>query len=108
MQQCPTPAWSPDFPTDADGNPTEQPYNANNNPCVDHGSTNGGSLSEVPAQLVVTLDLDDNGPLVRGITGIDGNIPDIDSPAVPVFACLDFAGDAARAKFESLLKKYTW
>lgn len=108
VQQCPTPAWSPDFPVDSDGNPTEEPYNADNNPCVDHGSTHGGSLSEVPAQLVVTLDLSDNGPLVRGISGIDGNIPPIESDAVPVTACLDFAGEASREEFETLLKKYTW
>ncbi len=56
----------------------------------------------------MTLDLNDNGPLIRGITGIDGNIPAIDSSAVAVVACLDFAGDAARAEFESLLKTYTW
>jgi hypothetical protein len=109
VQQCPTPAWSQDYPVDSDGNPTEQPYNTDNNPCVDHGSTHGGSLSEVPAQLIATLDLNDQGPLVRGTTGIDGNIPDLDSQqAVPVTACIDFASSIAREDFKAILKAYTW
>jgi len=108
VQQCPTPAWSEDFPHDADGNPTEQPYNADNNPCVDHGSAHGGSLNEVPAQLIVTLDTEDTGPLVRGETGVDGNIPNLDRPSRPVTACVDFAGGEARQEFEAILKQYTW
>ena len=116
VQQCPFPAWSADYAVDQDGNPTEEPYNTTGNApgdtegnaCVDHGSEHGGSLSEVPAQLIVTLDLDDQGGLVRGMTGLDGNIPAIDSPAQPVTACLDFASASARKEFEALLKQYTW
>jgi inosine-uridine nucleoside N-ribohydrolase len=108
VQQCPFPAWSPDYPTDANGDPTEAPYNAPDNPCTDHGPANGGALSEVPAELVVTLDLDDDGPLVRGITGIDGNIPALDRPARAVTVCTDFASDFARQQFEDVLKKWTW
>ena len=108
VQQCPYPAWSPDFPSDAAGAPTEDPYNADNNPCVDHGSANGASLAEVPAQLIVTLDTSDGGPLVRGTTGIDGNIPNVDRSARPVTACVDFAGDRGRAGFEDFLKRWTW
>ena len=58
--------------------------------------------------MIVTLDLDDDGPLVRGLSGVDGNIPNLDSPARPVTACLDFASASAREKFEAVLKKYTW
>ena len=108
VQQCPTPAWSAGFPVDDQGNPTEQPYNAGNNPCVDHGSAHGGSLNEVPAQLIVTLDLDEQGPLVRGESGFDGNLPALDKPARPVTACVDFASGSARQEFEALLKQYTW
>lgn len=108
VQQCPFPAWSPDYAVDEDGDPTEEPYNTEDNPCMDHGSEHGGSLSEVPAQLVLTLNLDDAGMLVRGLTGVDGNIPAIDSLAVPVTACLDFADAAARKEFEARLKQYTW
>jgi hypothetical protein len=108
VQQCPAPAWSPDYPVDDNGDPTEQPYNADDNPCVDHGSAHGGSLNEVPAQLIVTLDLNDSGPLVRGETGFTGNIPELDRPARPVTACVDFASPAARQEFEAILKQYTW
>ena len=108
VQQCPTPAWSPDFPTDDEGNPSEHAYNKPGNPCVDHGTLHGASLSEITAQLITTLDLNDPGPLVRGQTGIDGNIPALDSAAVPVTACVDFANAVAREEFEELLKKYTW
>ena len=107
VQQCPFPAWSPDYPTDADGNPTQAPYNAPDNPCGDHGPANGGALSQVPAQLIVTLGRDD-GPLVRGTTGIDGNLPALDRPARPVTVCTDFASDLARQRFEDLLKQWTW
>jgi hypothetical protein len=116
VQQCPFPAWSADYAVDEDGDPTEEPYNSEGstpgdkegNPCVDHGSEHGGSLSEVPAQLIVTLDLDDQGTLVRGLTGVDGNIPAIEGPAQPVTACVDFASATARKEFEALLKQYTW
>ncbi len=108
VRQCPYPAWSPDYPTDADGNPTEQPYNAPDNPCVDHGTANGSALSQVPAELVVTLDRNDSGPLVRGTTGIDGNIPALGVPARPVTVCTDFASERARQGFEDFLKKWTW
>jgi hypothetical protein len=50
----------------------------------------------------------DQGPLVRGTTGIDGNIPDLDSQAVPVTACIDFASSIAREDFKAILKAYTW
>lgn len=108
VQQCPYPAWSPDYPTDAEGNPTEEPYNAPDNPCTDHGTANGSSLSQIPAELVVTLDLSDAGPLVRGTTGIDGNIPALDAQAQPVLVCKDFATDLTRQQFEDFLKQWTW
>ncbi len=108
IQQCPYPAWSPLYPTDSDGNPTQDPYNAPDNPCVDHGPENGGSLSLIPAELVVTLDLKNPGPLVRGMTGIDGNIPSLNQPALPVTVCTDFASPTARQKFQELLYRYTW
>jgi len=108
IQQCPSPAWSENYPIDDGGNPTEQPYNAEDNPCIDHGSEHGGSLSEVPAQLIATLDLNDQGPLVRGVSGVDGNLPAFDLPAQAVTACIDFANDAAFVEFESFLKATTW
>lgn len=108
VQQCPYPAWSPAFPIDADGNPTQAPYGAPDNPCIDHGPANGASLSEVPAQLIVALDGQDNGPLVRGTTGIDGNIPALDRPARHVTACTDFADKRGRQSFEAFLKRWTW
>lgn len=91
-----------------DGTPTEYPYNAPNNPCNDHGPENGSSLSQVPAQLVVTLDRKDDGPLVRGTTGIDGNVPSIDMPARHVTACIDFADAEGRQEFQEILERYTW
>ncbi len=77
-------------------------------PCTDHGTANGSALSEIPAELVVTLDLSDDGPLVRGTTGIDGNIPALDARAQPVLVCKDFASDQTRAQFEDFLKQWTW
>lgn len=108
IQQCPFPAWSPQYPTDADGDPTEQPYNAPDNPCADHGSEHGSSLSSVPAQLVVTLGLGDDGPLVRGATGVDGNIPQLDASAREVTVCVDFADATARDDFEDRVLEFTW
>lgn len=108
IQQCPYPAWSPEYPVDVDGNPTQEPYNAPDNPCTDHGTENGSSLSQIPAELVVTLDLANPGPLVRGETGIDGNIPNLNQAALPVKVCTDFASPAARELFQELLYKYTW
>lgn len=107
VQQCPFPAWSPEYPTDAEGTPTEDPYNTEGNACVDHGSEHGSSLSQVPAQLVVSLSPDD-GPLVRGATGIDGNIPQLAMKAREVVVCVDFASPATREQFEDLLLTYTW
>ncbi len=104
LLQCPFPAWSPAFPDDG----SELPYNTSDNPCVDHGPTHGATLSQVPAQLVVTLDAGDDGPLVRGEFGIDGNIPPLGQRARKVTACIDFAGDAGRDEFEWILKRYTW
>ena len=108
IRQCSYPAWSPLYPTDPDGNPTQDPYNAPENPCVDHGPENGGSLSQIPAELVVTLDLENPGPLVRGKTGVDGNIPSLNQPALPVTVCTDFATPTSRQLFQELLFKYTW
>ena len=108
VQQCPYPAWSPAYPTDAEGNPTESPFNSDDNPCVDHGSANGSALAQVPAQLVVTLNLDDQGPAIRGESGIDGNLPALAAPARPVTVCTDFTDAAARQEFESLLYEHTW
>jgi hypothetical protein len=109
VQMCPYPAWSLKYPTDADGNPTEEPYNRPNNPCTDHGTANGSALSEVPAQLVVTTDLTGTGRLVRGRTGIDGNIPALKNVRVrPVTVCTDFASRNARTQFENFLKRWTW
>jgi inosine-uridine nucleoside N-ribohydrolase len=108
VEQCPFPAWSAQYPTDANGEPTEEPYNTTDNPCTDHGSEHGASLSQVPAQLVVTLDSGDDGRLVRGTTGIDGNIPPLESSAREVTVCVDFASAAARRDFEDLLLAYTW
>lgn len=109
VQMCPYPAWSPKYPTDSDGTPTEYPYNSPKNPCTDHGTTNGSSLSEVPAELVVTTDSAGATKLVRGRTGIDGNIPGFrNRPARPVTVCTDFANDRARTRFEDFLKEWTW
>ena len=108
IQQCPTPAWSPLFPVDADGNPTQEPYNAPDNSCMDHGTENGKSLSEIPAELVVSLNLDNPGNLIRGVTGIDGNIPNLNQSALPVTVCTDFASPSARKLFQELLYEYTW
>lgn len=108
IQQCPYPAWSPLYPTDSEGNPMQDPYNAPDNPCTDHGPDNGAALSQVPAELVVTLDLKNPGPLIRGKTGIDGNIPALNQPALPVTVCTDFASPAARQEFQELLYKYIW
>ena len=109
VQMCPYPAWSPDYPTDANGDPIEDPYNAPDNPCMDHGTANGASLSEIPAELVVTTDLAQTGKLVRGKTGIDGNIPPLSKvSARPVTVCTDFAGKRGREGFEDFLKRWTW
>jgi len=107
VQLCPSPAWSPAYPTDANGDPTEEPFNTDDNPCVDHGSEHGASLAEVPAQLVVALGGGGVEPLVRGVFGVDGNLPDL-GPARHVTACVDFASDSARQQFEELLYAHTW
>ncbi len=104
VQMCPYPAWSPDFknlPSDT------IPYNAANNPCIDH-APGQGSLSQVPAQLVVSLDLTDNGPLVRGTTGIDGNIPQLNSSARQVTVCTNFVDDKAFEIFKQFIYENTW
>ncbi|MEM7025037.1 MAG: nucleoside hydrolase, partial [Pseudomonadota bacterium] len=44
IQQCPYPAWSPDFPIGPEGVPLEVPYNTTDNPCTDHGPTNALAL----------------------------------------------------------------
>jgi inosine-uridine nucleoside N-ribohydrolase len=108
VQQCSFPAWSEAYAIDDQGNPVNQPYNTPDNPCIDHGSAHGASLSEVPAQLIATLNTDDPGLLVRGEPGIDGNLPALDLPAQPVTACIDFADAAARETFEERLKALTW
>ena len=100
--QCPYPVWSDGFDP-----MTQVPYNAEDNPCVDHS---GGGLARVPAQLVVTLDAQDEGPLIRGIPGVDGDLPSIPMSAVDVNACVDFKADgaASRERFRELLEAYTW
>ena len=109
VQQCPFPAWSPDY------NPAEDPYNADNNACVDHGLGASdveapfvSSLATVPAELVVSLDSSENGALVRGTTGIDGNIPNLEQSARRVTVCHDFASDQAFQDFKDLLLEFTW
>lgn len=109
VQMCPFPAWSPDYPADANGKPTQTPYNAPDNPCVDHGPDASGVFSLIPAQLVVTQDLSMPGSLVRGQTGIDGNLPQLEGlGAQNVMACTAFADDGAPARFSEFLKKWTW
>ena len=66
------------------------------------------ALASVPAELVATLDSAEAGPLVRGTTGIDGNIPALDRPARQVTVCHDFAGDQAFQDFKDLLLNFTW
>jgi|GEM_PF-876678 len=109
VDMCPYPAWSPDYPTDSNGDPTEEPFNAPGNRCTDHGTANGASLSEVPAELVVTEGTGHAGALVRGTTGVDGNIPKFKGTAAqPVTVCTGFAGSKGRSGFESFLKTWTW
>ena len=107
VQQCPYPAWSPAYPTDALGNPTEIPYNAPDNPCTDHGP-NGSSLSQVPAQLVVSLDAATPGPLLRGEVGVDGNLPWVNATARRVTVCVDFASPEAFRTFKKKVYENTW
>lgn len=107
VQQCPYPAWSPEFPADSSGKPTEQPYNHEPNPCFDHGTANGATLSAIAAELIVSLDTSTRGPLVRGSTGVDGNLPQL-GDAVSVTACVDFASDEAFEAFRDLLYTNTW
>jgi len=102
VQMCPYPAWSPDFE-----NPGGTPYNTANNPCIDH-APGTGSLSQVPAQLVVSLDLSDTGPLVRGTTGIDGNIPQFNSSARKVTVCTNFVDERAFEIFKQFIYEQTW
>lgn len=104
VQMCPYPAWSPQFkkqPSDT------IPYNAANNPCVDH-APGESSLSQVPAQLVVSLNLSDTGPLVRGTTGIDGNIPQLNASARQVTVCTNFVDDGAFETFKEFIYANTW
>jgi inosine-uridine preferring nucleoside hydrolase len=111
VQQCPQPVWSPNTELDSNGQPVPPAYNAPDNSCMDHGSVGSiatnGSLVGVPAQLLVSLD-QDTGPVVRGVTGVDGNVPDLDAPARQVTACIDFQGDDARQEFLEILQAYTW
>lgn len=107
VQECPYPAWSPDYEFDAEGKPVNPPYNAPDNPCVDHGPKSA-SLASVPAQLVVSLGGEDTGPFVRRPSGVSGNIPDLADEARPVTACVDFAGPGALDEFRRLLYAHTW
>ena len=102
--ECPYPAWSAEFDASV-----EVPYNTPGNPCVDHSEGHPG-LKEVPAQLIVSLDPGDEGALVRGRFGIDGNLPDLDAAAAEVTACIDFKrdGGASRQRFQEVLEAYTW
>lgn len=105
VQQCPYPAWSPAYPPDQ----SQQPYNTSDNPCIDHGSDHGVALSQIPAQLTVTLNLNDPGRLIRGTFGIDGNLPPLDdAPTRPVEVCTDFASPQAFQQFKDWLYEYTW
>lgn len=109
VKMCPYPAWSPKYPVDSNGDPTQEPYNAPNNPCVDHGTENGETLSENAAQLVVIGSSQRRGRLVRGKTGIDGNIPTFkNARARSVKVCTDFTGKKGRVGFERFLKAWTW
>jgi inosine-uridine nucleoside N-ribohydrolase len=100
--QCPYPVWSTEFDP-----ATQVPYNAEDNPCVDHS---GGNLAAVPAQLVVTLDSQEDGPLIRGVQGVDGGLPPLSTQAVDVNACIDFQSnrEESRERFRELLETYTW
>ena len=79
------------------------------NTCVDHPGA-APPRSQVTAQLVVTTDTREDGPLVRGTQSVDGNLPSIPSSAVAVQACIDFAPDTndSRERFRELLEAYTW
>lgn len=101
VQMCPYPTWSSGFQAG------DTPYNAANNPCTDH-APGESALSQVPAELVVTLDLSDNGPLIRGNTGVDGNLPQLNASARKVTVCTDFADDAAFEAFKRLIYENTW
>ena len=101
VQMCPYPTWSTDYQI------SDTTYNAPNNPCTDH-APGENSLSQVPAQLVVTLDLSDTGSLIRGTTGIDGNIPQLNATARKVTVCTDFASDEAFEEFKKLIYENTW
>jgi hypothetical protein len=57
---------------------------------------------------VVTLDTADEGPLVRGTTGIDGNLPPLEASAREVTVCVDFASSTARDDFEDRVFEFTW
>lgn len=109
IQMCPFPAWSPKYPTDSNGEPTELPYNRPNNPCPGHGGPFSESYTLGAAQLTITTNKAGRGRLIRGRTGIDGNIPKFGRKAArKVLVCKDFASKAARARFENLLKTWTW
>ena len=104
VQMCPYPAWSKDFknlPSDT------IPYNAANNPCIDH-APGQGSLAQVPAQLIVSLDTTDVGSLIRGTTGIDGNIPQLNASARKVTVCTNFLNDEAFETFKQFIYEHTW
>ncbi|MDF1795497.1 MAG: nucleoside hydrolase [Coxiellaceae bacterium] len=102
VQMCPHPAWSKSYADSA------KPYNAPNNPCVDHGTVNGATLSTIPAQLIVT-DFNDNGELVRGVMGVDGNVPAFKgSKSVTVQVCKNFKSDRAFERFKQIIYRNTW
>lgn len=109
IQMCPYPAWSRKYPTDGEGNPTQEPYNAPDNPCTSHGTEYGEELSTVPAQLMITTKKSRRGALIRGKSGIDGNLPQFsDRKGRRVTVCLDFAHKDSRTAFEDLLKRWVW
>ncbi|MDF1760657.1 MAG: nucleoside hydrolase [Coxiellaceae bacterium] len=102
VQMCPYPAWSTKYTGVA------KPYNSPNNPCTDHGSLHGASLASIPAQLIVTT-MKDNGPLVRGVPGVDGNIPAFEkAKAVTVQVCTNFKNDQAFKRFKQIIYQNTW
>jgi len=109
VQMCPYPAWSRKYPVDSNGDPTQEPYNAANNPCPTHGGEYSESLSVVPAVIFATQSAADKRKVVSGKPGIDGNLPTFGGkPARKALVCTDFVSKAARKTFQDLLTTWTW
>ena len=109
LQMCPYPAWSKKYPVDANGDPTQEPYNAANNPCPNHGGIYSESLSVVPAVIFATQSTAKKGKVVKGKDGIDGNLPTFGGkPARKALVCTGFVSEAAKQMFKDLLTTWTW